>query len=146
MQSRSGFCGTLCFLVGFGIFLPISFGQNLVTELKAEHDPAKRIEKALDLAGEAFDHARASYGSGDVHKGDEQLDYMTAALNECVNSLDVAHKARYYKKAELKIAFLQRRMEGLVEDISVNDRGWADYTDRKLEEIHEKVLNGVMRK
>jgi hypothetical protein len=146
MKGRSGFHGTVGFLVGFAVFLPLSFGQNLVTELKAERDPAKRIEKALDLADDAFDHARASYTSGDVHKGDEQLDNMTAALNECVISLDAAHKAKYYKKAELKIAFLQRRMQGLVDDISVNERGWADYTDRKLDEIHDKVLNGVMRK
>ena len=123
-----------------------SSGQSLITELKAERDPSKRSEKALTFADEAFDNARGFYNKGDIHKGDAELDNMTAALNACVGSLDEAHKARLYKKAELKVAFLQRRMQGLLDDLGIQERGWAEYTSRKLEEIHDKLLEGVMRK
>lgn len=120
--------------------------QSLVTELKAEHDPAKRSEMALDLADNAFDNAHDFYTKGEIDKGDAQLEDMTAALNECVVSLAMAHKAKFYKKAELKVAYLQRRMQGLLDDIQLQQRGWAEQTERKLDEIHDKLLDGVMRK
>jgi polyhydroxyalkanoate synthesis regulator phasin len=120
--------------------------QSFVDELKAEHDPARRSELALTFADTAFDSARDFYSKGEVHKGDAQLEDMTNALNECVTSLEVAHKAKFYKKAELRVAYLQRRMKGLLDDIEAQQRGWAEYTERKLDEIHDKLLDGVMRK
>jgi len=122
------------------------FAQSLLSELKAEHDPVKRSDLALNLAGSAFDNAREFYDKGEIQKGDAQLEDMTNALNECVTSLETAHKAKFYKKAEQRVAFLQRRMEALLEDISLTQRGWAEYTNRKLDEIHDKLLDGVMRK
>ena len=56
------------------------------------------------------------------------------------------NKARFYKKAELKVALLQRRLSGLTDELSILERGWAEQTGRKMEEIHEKLLDGVMRK
>ena len=71
---------------------------------------------------------------------------MTKALDACLGSLEVAHKARYYKKAEIRVALLQRRMSGLLDDIELPRRGWAEQTSRKLDEIHDKLLAGAMRK
>ncbi len=120
--------------------------QSLLTELKAEHDPAKRSDMALLYADTAFDNAHNFYAKGEVQKGDAELENMTSALNECVSSLAAARKARFYKKAELKVAYLQRRMQGLLDDISLSQRGWAEQTSRRLEDIHDKLLDGVMRK
>jgi hypothetical protein len=124
----------------------ILHAQSFLDEIKAEHDPARRSEKALTFADTAFDTARDFYTKGEVHKGDAQLEDMTNALKECVQSLEEAHKARFYKKAELRVAYLQRRMKGLMDDIEMQQRGWAEYTERKLDEIHDKLLDGVMRK
>jgi site-specific recombinase len=120
--------------------------QNLISEIRAEHDPAKRSEKALNLADAAFDSARELYTKGDIHKGDAELENMMTALEECLSSLDTAHKARYYKKAEINVAVLQRRLQGLLDDIDLQQRGWAEYTQRKLDQLHDKLLDGVMRK
>lgn len=120
--------------------------QSFLTELQAEQNPQRRSEKALVLADTAFDNARDFYQKGDIDKGDAQLENMTKALNTCVESLNEAHKGKFYKKAEMNVAALQRRMEGLLTDLSVQRRGWAEYTSRKLEEIHDKLLNGVMGK
>jgi len=120
--------------------------QSFLDDLKSEHDPARRSEKALLFADTAFETARDFYSKGEIHKGDAQLEDMTNALNECVQSLEEAHKARFYKKAELRVAYLQRRMKGLLDDIEMQQRGWAEYTERKLDEIHDKLLDGVMRK
>lgn len=120
--------------------------QSYLQDLKAERDPAKRSELALTYADTAFISAREFYNKGEVHKGDAQLEDMTNALNECVSSLETAHKAKFYKKAELRVSELQRRMKGLLEDLDLQQRGWAEYTNRKLDEIHDKLLDGVMKK
>ena len=126
-------------------FVSSGYAQSFVAELKTmEHDQAKRSEKALVLADSAFDNARDFYAKGEFHKGDAQLEDMTNALNFCVESLQQAHKAKYYKKAELRVALLQRRMESLLDDIDVQERGWAEQTGRTLDQIHDKLQAGVM--
>jgi type II secretory pathway component PulJ len=131
-------------LLGFASFVQAQ--QSFLAELEAVHDPARRSDKALMFADAAFDNAREFYSKGEIKKGDAELENMTNALKECVGSLQVAHKARFYKRAELKVAYLQRRMQGLLDDVSVQQRGWVEYTQRKLDEIHDKLLEGVMRK
>ena len=120
--------------------------QSFLAELKMEHDPGKRAELALSLADESFDSAKTNYHNGEIHQGDVALDNMTAALNACVESVAVANKAKFYKRAEMKVAMLQRRLSGLMDDISITERGWAEQTARRVEEIHSKLLDGVMRK
>ena len=121
-------------------------GQSLISEIKAEHDPVKRSEKALNFADSSFDNARENYNKGDIHKGDAELENMMTGLEECLSSLDLARKAKYYKKAEMNVALLQRRLQGLLDDINLQQRGWAEYTQRKLDQLHDKLLEGVMRK
>jgi hypothetical protein len=128
-------------------FVSSGYAQSFIAELKTtEHNPARRSEKALALADSAFDNARDFYNRGLVNKGDAQLDNMTKALNVCVESLEEARKAKYYKKAELNVALLQRRMASLLEDIDLQERGWAEQTNRMLDQIHDKLLAGVMKK
>lgn len=124
----------------------LACGQSFIAELKAERDPGKRAEKALEMADLSFTNAKDYYSKGLVKKGDEHLDYMTAALRECVDALDESRKARFYKKAEMNVAELQRRLGDLVQDISLEERGWAEYTSRKVDELHDKMIEGVMRK
>jgi len=120
--------------------------QAFLADLKSEHDPGRRAELALSFADESFDSAKSLYQKGDIHEGDVALENMTSALNACVESLAAANKVKIYKKAELKVAMLQRRLSGLTDALGVLERGWAEQTARKMEEIHEKLLNGVMRK
>ena len=78
--------------------------QSFLAELKLEHDPGRRVELALSFADESFDSAKTNYHKGDIHEGDEALDNMTSALNACVESVAAANKAKFYKKAEMKVA------------------------------------------
>lgn len=116
------------------------------SETNLDHDAGKQAEMELTKAETAFDDARDAYHKGDIDKGDAELDGMTKALHACVNSLETAHKARYYKKAELRVANLQRRMASLLDDIELPRRGWAEQTNRELDTIHDRLLAGVMRK
>ena len=130
----------------FMTMVSVTQAQSFLAEIKAEHDPVKRSMLALNYAGSAFDNARELYDKGEIQKGDAQLDDMTSALNECVDSAETAHKARIYKKAEQSVAMLQRRVRTLVEDIGVQERGWAEQTQRRLEAIHDRLLAGAMGK
>jgi hypothetical protein len=121
-------------------------GQSFLAELKLEHDPGRRAELALSFADESFDSAKTNYHKGEIHEGDVALENMTSALNACVESVAAANKTKFYKKAEMKVALLQRRLSGLMDDLSVTERGWAEQTSRRMEEIHDKLLSGVMRK
>ncbi len=127
-------------------FTVTASAQSFLAELKMERDPAKRADLALSFADESFDSAKTNYHKGEIHEGDVALDNMTTALNACIESVAVANKAKFYKRAEMKVAMLQRRLSGLMDDISVAERGWAEQTARRVEEIHSKLLDGVMRK
>jgi hypothetical protein len=148
MQWRAGAKGTVPAVLALFMLLAASLaGQSLVEELRLERDPGRRSDKALVLADQAFDGARGFYEKGDIHKGDAQLDDVTTALHECVESLGTLHHAgTHYKKAEMRVASLQRRLRGLLDDLSIQDRGWAEYTARKIDEIHDQLLAGVMKK
>jgi DNA gyrase/topoisomerase IV subunit B len=134
------------FVVLSMLFGSLVQAQSLLATINQEHDPAKRSELALSFADESFDDARGFYDKGATEKGDAALEKMTNALDVCVQSLAVSNKARLYKRAELKVAFLQRRMSDLLNALGSSERGWAEQTKRKLEEIHDKMLDGVMRK
>jgi len=114
--------------------------------LAAEHNPSKRSVLALSLAASALTDASNCYKLGDVHKGDAELDEMIQDLRECVKSLRAARKSGNYKRAELKVASLQRRLHDLVSDLSLENRGWAEQTERTVDEIHEQILTGVMKR
>jgi len=87
-----------------------------------------------------------AYDKGQIKAGDQHLEEMIKLLNVCVSSLEAAHRSRNYKSAEIRVKGLMRRLKTLVGDLSVDDRGWAEYTARQLEEIHDKLLSGVMKK
>ena len=61
---------TFLLLCAVLVIANVGNAQSLISEIKAEHDPVKRSEKALNLADSAFDNARERYTQGDIHKGD----------------------------------------------------------------------------
>jgi polyhydroxyalkanoate synthesis regulator phasin len=136
----------LLLTLGAGAFNRYASPLPSQSESNFQHEPAKRADAELSRAETAFNNARDAYTKGDVEKGDADLEDMTKALDACLESLHAAHKARFYKKAELRVANLQRRMSSLLEDIDLPQRGWAEQTNRKLDEIHDKLLIGAMNK
>lgn len=134
-------------LLSSGVLPPLTTAAAAAqVDPRDEHDPAKRSEKFLESAEAAFDNARSAYAKDDVHTGDAQLDEMITALQNCLSTLQPVHKSRLYKRAEMRVASLQRRLQSLLDEISITQRGWAEQTGRKLEDIHDKLLEGAMKK
>jgi len=123
-----------------------SRSKPAASDVNSEPDPSRRAARALSLAEGAFAEARVAYDKGQIKAGDQHLDEMIKLLNLCVSSLEAARNSRNYKPAEMRVKGLMRRLKTLTGDLSVDDRGWAEYTARQLEEIHDKLLSGVMKK
>lgn len=126
-----------------GLFLE---ARSNVEKTANSHNPAQQAEYALSEAEMAFDRARSSYDAGKVKEGNAELDAAMTSVRLCVDSLAKSHKSKYYKKAELRVGLLMRRMRSLREDVSIDDRGWIEYVSRKMNEAHEELVAGVMGK
>jgi hypothetical protein len=134
---------------GLASFILISFvllGQSATDEVRNQPNPGKRSEVAIEAANRSLDEARESYLGGDSKKGDSEIKEVEALADECLSSVEQANKYRYWKKAELKIRQLTRRVESLTDDLGYDQRAKAQELRAHLDQIHDKLLAGVMRK
>jgi hypothetical protein len=46
----------------------------------------------------------------------------------------------------MRVAHLQRRLNGLLDEINIEQRGWAEQISRHLAEIHDRLLQGALGK
>jgi hypothetical protein len=121
-------------------------GEGLPPEVTGEHNPGKRSQIAIDLADKAFDQARSFYQSGDTERGESQLDFVARLADECFTSAKHSHKAKYFKYDEMKVSALARRVRSLMDDLGYEQRDKARGLVSHLDEIHDKLLAGVMGK
>jgi uncharacterized protein YciU (UPF0263 family) len=134
------------FLATLGGALLAATVDPLPEEVRAEHNPGKRSEVAIELADRSVDQARAYFAAGDVKRGDSELALIGSLANECYNSTLEAHKSKYWQRAEMKVAALHRRIHSLLEELDFEERGKAAELAAQLDEIHDKLLAGVMGK
>lgn len=121
-----------------------------VTAIKGEPDLDKRSELALANADHAIDEARKAYSDGD----DKALKASLAEVQESVElSFDALRQApgqprknKYYKRAELKVRALVRRLNGFRQEVSFDTQQSVDPVIRKLSDVHDQLLNAIMSK
>lgn len=136
----------LLFVLFLSVLVPLLKAESFLDEAQAERNPGKRSEIALQLADKSLDQARDYYVSGEPLKGDSELDMIDRLAAECLTSVEEAHKSKYWKKAELKLAMLMRRVNSLIDDLSYNERGKAQQLETHLSRIHDRLLAGAMAK
>ena len=119
--------------------------------VKAEPNLEKRSEKALAYAGEVVTGMRASLDTSDFEKIQAQLREFSAAVELSLDSLKATGKnarksPKYFKRAETKLRELQRRLETLRQDMSVDDRPVLDGVtadlSKKIDALVEATLRG----
>ena len=126
--------------------MALSASSHLPAEVTSERNPGKRSEIAIDAADRSLDQARAYYKAGQVQEGEEQLDLISRLADECLSSTEEARKSKYWKKSELRVAALNRRVRSFADELSYNQRDKAKELAAHLDSIHDKLLAGVMRK
>lgn len=121
-----------------------------ISALKGEPDLEKRSELALANADRQVDAARDAYRGGDLKKMEAALEELRDSVNLSAESLDQAHKKarnnKYYKRAELKVRALLRRLSGFHDEVSAEDRKQIEAVRQRLQEVHDQLLAQIMSK
>lgn len=137
--------------IGFLLAVGLVLGADLAT-VKAEPNLEKRAEKALVYAGEVVTAMRGELDRNDVEKIQAQLKDFEAAVELAVDSLKATGKnarrsPKHFKKAELRLRELLRRLETLRQDMSIDDRPVLDgvkaQVEKRIDELVEATLRGA---
>jgi hypothetical protein len=116
--------------------------------VKAEPDLNHRSELALLNADEKLDAARQAYQAGDQAAEEAAIQEVSDSVTLCYDSLEQTHgaprKSRFYKKAELKVSALMRRLSGFRDEVSFDFRPKVDVVLKKISDIHDDLLSDIM--
>ena len=136
------------FLLAFVLTLPLAFAD--VSSVKAEPDPERRSELALTNADKAIDAARQAYNGGDKDAEQAALTEVRELVDVSIVSLESTHKAprnnKYYKRAELKVGALLRRLHSLRDEMAFDGRQTVEAVIKRLSDVHDQLISAVMSK
>lgn len=121
-----------------------------VGSLKAEPNLTKRSDLALDNANRALDDARAAYQAGNIKKADAELDEVKESVDVSLDALENSgqqpRNSKYYKRAEIALRKLARRLSGFRDEMSVDDRKPLDDVATRVQDVHDRLLSEIMTK
>jgi hypothetical protein len=138
------------FLLFVMLAVPV-FGE-VPEAVLAEHDLQKRSDLALQEADEQISAASKAYSpSGGLKDFEMHLAAVGELAQISLKSLhDSGKRARkqpkYFKRAELKLRTLLRRLDTLEKEVLVDDRPPVARTKNLLTEVHEQILQDIMSK
>jgi hypothetical protein len=116
--------------------------------LKDEPDLNHRSELALINADEKIDVARQAYQAGNETAQAAAIQEVADSVELSYASLEQTHsaprKSRYYKRAELKVSALMRRLSGFRDEVSFEFRPSVEAALKKLSDIHDELLSDIM--
>lgn len=116
--------------------------------ITSEPDPNRRSELALTNADEMLDQARQAYQAGNEAAEEKDIQAVTDSVALCYAALEQSHstprKSKYYKRAELKVSALMRRMSGFRDEVTYDFRPRVDAALKKISDIHDEMLADIM--
>ena len=111
----------------------------------------RRAELALENANQAIDRAKQ-------YAADSQFDKLHLAVMEVQESVELCHSTlastgkdprkntRQFKKVEMRIHQLTRRMKGFADEVSIEDKPVIQKVVNRLEEINDEIVGGIFTK
>jgi hypothetical protein len=121
-----------------------------ISGAKAEPNLEKRSDLALENANQAIDGARAAYQAGDMKKTEAELKEVQESVDLSLDALENSGKKprdnSHYKKAEIKLRAMLRRLSGFRDEMSVDDRKPVDDVAARMQEVHDRLLSEIMSK
>ncbi|MBM3787526.1 MAG: hypothetical protein FJW30_24485 [Acidobacteria bacterium] len=126
-----------------------AFGADLAA-VKSEPNLEKRAEKALVYAGELITAMRAELDRGDLEKIKEHLREFQGGIDLCVDSLDATGKnarrnPKHFKRAEMRMRELNRRLQTFRFDLGVDDRPLLDDVTTHVGKRIDELVNATLR-
>jgi hypothetical protein len=119
--------------------------------VRTEPNLERRSELALENANAALDQAREAYNGGDLTKVQFELDEVGESVDLAYQSLeetgkDARRNPKFFKRAELKTHDLLRRLEGIREAASYDDRALFEKLRERVAQVDDNLLKGLMSK
>ncbi|MBL8176524.1 MAG: hypothetical protein JNK48_17745 [Bryobacterales bacterium] len=127
--------------------------QNQTVEqlaaVRAEREPEKRYWKALELAASAAAAARTKYEAGLLEEFRSSLILTKDAVVLCDETLrgtgkDPAKNPKHFKRAEQKIRDIIRKLSGLHDAVSIDDRAPVRDTRDALQKLQEELVTDIV--
>jgi len=121
-----------------------------IAALRSEPDLEKRSELALTNADQRVDAARQAYNAGDLKAEQTALEEIGESVAMCYDALEHARtapaKSKYYKRAELRVHALIRRLNGFRDEVGADERHPVDAVIKQLSDVHDQLLSDIMSK
>lgn len=119
--------------------------------IKSEPKLEKRSELALQYADTALDSARDLYKKGDMDSCRAALGDVEAGVQLSYDSLmatgqDPRRHSGPFKHAEKSTREILRRLDSLSDLMSAFDRSAVEPAQRRVSDIHDKLITGIMGK
>ena len=115
---------------------------------RSEPDLNHRSELALINADKKIDQARTAYQAGNQSAEEAAIMEVAESVTLSYDSLEKTHgaprKSRYYKRAELKVSVLMRRLSGFRDEVSFDFRPKVEDVLKRLSDIHDELLSDIM--
>jgi hypothetical protein len=126
----------------------IAAGSGLEA-VKAEANPERRSELALAYAGEVLTRLRPELETKTWAAVAPEVEEFRAAVDLSVASLkatgkDARRSPKYFKRAELKLRELSRRLKGLQVLLGVEDRPRMDEVIAYVERLQDELVDMTM--
>jgi hypothetical protein len=134
--------------------LALAFGGLLcagdLAVVKTERDLNKRAELAMANADSAVDAARKDWEAGKEDQARTAVGDIQASVKLACDSLKQTGKParnnKYYKRVELSMRELLRRLDGLHTDAPYDDRGSVEQVQKRVQDLHDQILTDIMSK
>ena len=132
-------------------FFAANLGAADLASIQQEPSLERRSQLAMDFAGAALDAARTAYQASDLEKTKTSLSEVGDAVDLAYDSLQQTGKEarrdpKFFKSTELATRQLLRRIQGLTESMSFEDRAVAEKLRDRVAAIHDDLLQGIMSK
>jgi hypothetical protein len=125
---------------------------DIPPSVMAERDLEKRSELALQMADESITAASKAYASAsEMSAFVKYLGTVEELAELSLKSLQdtgkrASKKPKYFKRAELKLRSLMRRMSTLADEVASDDRPRVEAAKKVLSDAHEQLLHEIMSK
>jgi hypothetical protein len=132
-------------------FAGASLWATDLASIQQEPNLEKRSQLAMESANSALDTARAAYQTNDLDKTRASLNEAGEAVGLAYDSLKQTGKEarrdpKFFKRTELAIRQMLRRIEGMAESMNFEDRSLIDKLRERVTSIHEDLLQDIMAK
>jgi hypothetical protein len=118
-------------------------------QARAEPNLEKRARLALENASSQLEAARAAYDKDDTAAVSAAAAELQQSVDLAFTSLTDTHKdprksPKWFKFAEIQTRNLLRKLDTFQHDMSFQDRPMLDKVKEDIQEVHEKLLLGLM--